>query len=131
MTDAADEGAAAPWLFKVDEADEYYFEEGCHILELLNDPADPDLSIARARVPAGVTTRWHSLEGTVERYLIQSGVGCVEVGNAPARTVGPGHVVLIRPGERQRIHNPGPGALVFLAICSPRFRPERYVDIED
>ncbi len=129
MTGPAGEVAASPWLFQADEADEYFFEEGCHILELLNDPADPDLSIARARVPAGVTTRWHTLEGTVERYLIQAGVGRVEVGDAPAQTVGPGHVVLIRPGEPQRIHNPGPADLVFLAICSPRFRPEHYRDI--
>ena len=118
-------------VFEADEGSEYHFEEGCYILELLNDPADPDVSIARARVPAGVTTRWHVLDGTVERYLVQEGEGRVEVGDAPARIVTPGHVVLIPPGERQRIHNPGPGDLVFLAICSPRFRPENYRDIED
>ena len=30
------------------EADEYYFDEGCFILELSNSPADPKMSIARA-----------------------------------------------------------------------------------
>jgi hypothetical protein len=32
--------------------------EGCLIVELPNDPDDPDVSIARARVPSGVTTKW-------------------------------------------------------------------------
>ena len=119
------------FLFQSAESDEYYFEEGCHILELLNDPRDPAVSIARARVPVGVTTRWHELEGTVERYLIQSGVGRVEVGDAPARDVGPGDVVLIPAGVRQRIHNPGPESLVFLAVCSPRFEARNYRDLGD
>jgi mannose-6-phosphate isomerase-like protein (cupin superfamily) len=112
------------------EAGEYWFEEGCHILELLNDPADPDLSIARARVPAGGTTRWHRLRDTVERYLVQSGQGLVEVGTAAPRRVGVGDVVLIPAGERQRIHNPGPDDLVFLALCTPRFETANYMEDE-
>jgi hypothetical protein len=36
--------------------DEYFFAEGCHILELSNTPEDPDVSIARARVAPGVIT---------------------------------------------------------------------------
>ena len=40
------------------EAEEYYFEEDCFILELSNSPADPDVeSIARVRVKPGVTTK--------------------------------------------------------------------------
>jgi hypothetical protein len=35
---------------------EYYFEEGCFITELSNSPQYPDLSVARARVPVGVTS---------------------------------------------------------------------------
>ena len=131
MSSTPRESGDPSWLFHSHDDDEYYFEEGCYILEQLNDAADPDVSIARARVPVGVTTRWHSLEGTVERYLIQQGEGQVEVGDIPARRVGPGDVVLIRPGERQRISNPGPGELVFLAICSPRFKAENYRDLED
>lgn len=116
--------------FRPDEAEEYWFEEGCHVLELLNDPRDPALSIARARVPAGGTTRWHRLTGTVERYLVQSGEGRVEIGTAAPRRVLPGDLVLIPAGERQRIHNPGPDELVFLALCTPRFESANYVDDE-
>lgn len=116
--------------FHSTEEDEYYFEERCYILEYLNDPRDPGLSVTRARVPAGVVTRWHRLNGITERYLIQQGRGRVGVGDDPVREVGPGDVILIPPMVRQRIENPGPDDLVFLAICTPRFAVESYIDDE-
>lgn len=113
--------------FRRPESAEYYFQEGCHILEHLNDPADPAASIARARVSPGVTTHWHRLTGTTERYFILSGAGTAEVG-AERYEVAPGDVVLIPPGTRQRITNTGEHDLVFLAICTPRFDPANYRD---
>jgi mannose-6-phosphate isomerase-like protein (cupin superfamily) len=109
--------------------DEYYTSEGCHILELSNTPEDEGVSIARARVPPGVTTNWHRLRDTTERYVILQGRGRVEVGGLPPQEVGPGDVVLIPPLCRQRIANVGEGDLVFLAICSPRFTPQCYEEI--
>ncbi|HPR08105.1 MAG: cupin domain-containing protein [Zoogloeaceae bacterium] len=111
-------------------ADEYYFEEGCFITELHNSADDPAVSVARARVPVGVTTRWHVLAGIVERYLIESGEGEVWVGEAPARRVVAGDTVVIAPGQRQRIRNPGAVDLLFLAVCTPRFVPSAYTDVE-
>ncbi len=110
---------------------EYYFVEGCHINELLNTEDDPAVSIARARVAPGVATRWHRLRGIVERYVIVSGTGRVEVGDLPAQEVMVGAVVLIPALCRQRITNTGNEDLVFLAICSPRFQPEAYEDVEE
>lgn len=110
---------------------EFFTEERCHITELSNIEADPDVSIARARVEPGVATRWHRVNGTAERYVILEGVGLVEVGNLPPQKVSYGDVVLIPPSCRQRITNLGKNDLIFLAICSPRFRPEAYEDIED
>lgn len=109
---------------------EFYFEEGCYITELANSSDDPELSVARARVLPGVTTRWHRLRGTTERYVMLEGRGRVEVGEEPAREVGPGEVVRIPPMCRQRITNIGKGDLVFLAICTPRFRRENYEDVD-
>jgi len=109
---------------------EFYTAEDCYINELSNSDADPEASIARARVRPGVTTRWHRLAGITERYVVLSGEGKVEVGNLPAQTVAPGEVVLIPPGCRQRITSLGDEDLVFLAICTPRFRPEAYEDID-
>ena len=116
---------------RVDAGAEYYTDERCDILELSNAPDDPDASIARARVAPGVTTRWHRLKGTTERYVILEGEGRVEVGDEPAARVGPGDVVLIPPMCRQRITNVGKTDLLFLAVCTPRFRPECYEDVEN
>ncbi|HEV8695457.1 MAG TPA: cupin domain-containing protein, partial [Lysobacter sp.] len=105
-------------------AAEYDTQERCYINELSNTAADPEVSIARARVAAGVTTRWHRLRGTAERYVITEGRGLVEVGGLPATDVGVGDVVLIPPECPQRITNTGSTDLVFLAICTPRFLPQ-------
>jgi len=106
-------------------------DERCYILELSNAPDDPDLSIARARVLPGVATRWHRVINTVERYVILDGEGRMEVGDLPPQDVQAGDVVLIPSSVRQRITNTGTDDLVFLAICTPRFRPEAYEDAEE
>lgn len=121
---------------------EFLTREGCWIRELANDPRDPQVSIAEARVDAGVTTRWHRLQGISERYLILEGRGRMELGmglglglgmylgEAAAQTVGPGDVVLIPPGCAQRITALDDGGLRFLAICQPRFEWSAYEDID-
>jgi len=114
-----------------DATQEYFFAEGCFITELSNSCDDPQLSIARARLAPGQTTRWHYLLGTGERYVVLEGSGRVEVHDLPAQSVGAGDVVVIPPEARQRISNIGSNDLVFLAICSPRFTKEVYVDVED
>jgi mannose-6-phosphate isomerase-like protein (cupin superfamily) len=111
-------------------AQEYYFEEGCFINELSNEPADPAVSIARARVLPERITRWHYLRETTERYVIIAGSGLVETAQQLPAPVTAGDVVLIPPGVRQRIRNVGEDDLVFLAICSPRFHPHNYVDCD-
>ena len=108
---------------------EFYTPERCYITELSNTPEDPDASIARARVLPGVTTRWHRLIGTTERYVILSGQGQVEIDDLPPTEVHSGDVVRIPPLCKQRITNTGAEDLVFLAICTPRFQPKVYVEI--
>ena len=111
-------------------AEEYFFEEGCYITELSNSVDDAAVSIARARLAPGKATRWHMLRDTGERYVLLAGHGLVEVGDLQPREVVPGDVVLIPPSTRQRITSVGQEDLIFLAICSPRFTPEVYIDIE-
>ena len=120
-----------PAVIKYSPASEYFFREGCFINELSNRPDDDGLSIARVRVRAGEGTRWHSLNDTIERYVILHGTGMVEIGNLPPQEVGVGDVVYIPAGCRQRIFNPGEGDLVFLALCTPRFVSGCYSDIEE
>jgi len=113
-----------------DPAEEYLFREGCHILELSNSALDSGLSVSRARVGPGVTTRLHRLQGVGERYLVLQGEGWVEVGDLGQR-VGPGDLVLIPPGTPQRIRNLGETDLIFLALCTPRFQDACYQDMEE
>ena len=113
-------------LIKGNGKDEFFIEEGCFILEMWNTPEDGEVSIARARVSPGVTTVFHRLKGTVERYIIMEGTGCVEVGDLPPTEVGAGDVVIIPRSTPQRITNTGNSDLIFLCICTPRFIPEEY-----
>ncbi len=118
-----------PAINKCDLSQEYYFDEGCFITELSNTINDSEVSIARARVEPGVTTKWHYLRGVAERYVILEGVGKVEVGDLDAQEVRAGDVVIIPAGVRQRVSNIGDGSLLFLAICSPRFEKSVYVSM--
>jgi len=126
-----DRGAARPAIRVYDATSETFTSELCHIVEMSNDADDPAASIARARVEPGVTTRWHRLVGTVERYVMIEGRATVEIGDLGPRTLGPGDVVVIPPMVRQRIMNTGASDLVFLAICTPRFRQENYEEIDE
>lgn len=128
MTDQADSMKASIKVYDAEK--EYFFAEGCFINELSNSPDDPDVSIARARLAPGETTRWHYLKGTGERYVIQEGAGLVEVHDLPAHAVAAGDVVVIPPEARQRMSNTGSIDLVFLVICSPPFSAEVYIDAD-
>ena len=107
---------------------EYFFKEGCYIEEWLNTDQHEDLSVARVRVAANTATRRHLLLGTIERYVILSGVGVVTVGSRSWR-VSCSDVVIIAAGESQKIQNQDDTDLIFLAICTPRFRLENYQEL--
>ncbi len=123
--------APAACVKRLDDAREFLTPERCFIAETSNSADDPDVSIARARVRAGETTRWHRLAGTVERYVIVAGSGRVEVGDLDPQTVRAGDVVIIPSMCPQRITAIGSEDLVFLAICSPRYRDANYQDLGD
>lgn len=109
---------------------EYETDERCHIIEVANDSGDEQLSIARARVDAGVTTAWHRLNGISERYIIVSGKGLVEVEDIEATRVEAGDVVRIPAGKAQRIANTGDEQLIFYAVCVPPFSEQAYINLE-
>jgi len=109
---------------------EFPTEERCFILEAWNCPEDPEVSIARARVSPGESTRPHRLRGVVERYVIVEGHGSVILGDAAEEPVGPGDVVVIPAGVSQAIRNPGPRDLVFYCVCTPRFTPDCYESLD-
>lgn len=119
-----------PWLVPGPFPAEFMTDERCSITELLNVDESPEASLAIASVAPGVTTRLHAVADTVERYVIISGEGTVEVDGVTA-PVGPGDRVVIPAGTPQRITATGAELLQFHCICTPRFRPENYIDLDD
>lgn len=104
-------------------------EERCFIMEAWNDPRDPEVSLARARVPRGVATELHRLD-VDERYIVIEGRGRMEIEGTPSREIGPGDVALVPAGKAQRIANVGDGDLLFHCVCTPRFEPRHYHSCE-
>lgn len=123
-------GPDRPAIRRGEAAAESHTEERCHIRELSNTATDAAVSIAQARVSPGTVTRWHRLAGIAERYVVLRGQGRVELEGLPPQFLMPGDVALIPAGCAQRIANTGGDDLVFLAICTPRFVPEAYEDID-
>ncbi|WP_159590198.1 cupin domain-containing protein [Chelativorans xinjiangense] len=109
---------------------EFWTEERCFITELLNAPASPDASLAVARVEPGVTTQLHKLAGTSERYIIRKGQGIVEIDGA-RQPLTVGDQAVVPADAAQRITNTGDGDLEFYCLCTPRFRPDIYVNLEE
>ena len=112
------------------DKDEYYTDENCHILELLNVDSFRDLSLAHARVEPGERTEWHKLRSTVEYYFILEGEGIVELGETFSQLMKKGSFVRIPSLMRQRITNTGKGDLKFLCICTPAFDESNYLRAE-
>jgi mannose-6-phosphate isomerase-like protein (cupin superfamily) len=110
-------------------AKEFATSERCYIIESCNASNDR-LSIARARVEPGVTTKFHCVEGTEERYIIAEGKGRVEIADLAPQEVRPGDVVLIPAGVRQRITNTGSVDLIFYCVCTPPFEQSAYRELE-
>jgi mannose-6-phosphate isomerase-like protein (cupin superfamily) len=107
---------------------EYLTPERCYIAE---NHSDPTVSIARATIKPGVTTKAHHLkEGVQEIYIITSGKGVVKIGNLDPTEVNVGDVVVIPSLTSQKVTNTGSTDLLFYCVCTPRFTEACYVDEE-
>ncbi len=109
---------------------EFWTSERCFILEILNDPAHPKSSLAVARVPPGVTTQLHRLNATEETYIIKKGCGVLEIDGEKSE-LKQSDAIIIPAGASQRISNVGHEDLEFYCLCTPRFSPECYENLED
>jgi len=118
-------------IHRFDASTEFEIDERAFIVEMLGSADDAHCSIARARVKPGISTALHRLDGIVERYVILHGHGEVSIGDAAPETVHALDVVTIADGESQKIRNLSlTDDLVFLCVCTPGFRPEAYVRLE-
>ncbi|WP_336066207.1 cupin domain-containing protein [Nitratireductor rhodophyticola] len=118
------------WFIENTGQAEFWTEERCYITELMNTPASPETSLAIARVEPGVTTQLHSLTGICERYVVRKGEGVVEI-EGVRQALAVGDQAIIPAGAAQRIANTGTEDLEFYCVCTPRFTPETYVNLED
>lgn len=109
---------------------EYYFKEGCFIEEWHNSEQDESMSVARVRVEAKQQTLLHSLKNTTERYVMLQGEAVVTI-DGKSKKVKNKDVVVIAPGQTQKIQNSLDSDLIFLAICTPRFELENYQEEHD
>ena len=116
-------------IFQTDTTKEFYLEERCYITEILNSDLHPDISISKARVEPGVTTKLHRLKNTGEKYYILSGSGLTEV-DGKISEVKTGDLVMIPENVSQRITNIGAVDLIFLCVCTPRFEMENYEEVQ-
>jgi mannose-6-phosphate isomerase-like protein (cupin superfamily) len=114
-------------IVRLKDRTEFATPERCFIVETLSEPA---ISVARARVEPGVTTAWHSVDGTIERYVMAEGHGRMWIGENAPEDVGPGDLVTIPAGTKQRITNIGDRDLVFYCVCTPRFEQKNYRALE-
>ena len=108
---------------------EFWTRERLYITEHMNDPENPRVSLADARVEPGVTTELHRLR-VDEWYVIRQGKGRMEVGGNDPFDVGPGDTVVIPAGVSQCITNIGADDLVFHCVCMPRFTADAFDSME-
>lgn len=111
-----------------DGAAEYWTDERCYITELCNTELLPDASLAIARVEADVTTQLHALRKVTETYIVIEGSGLLEVDGSTMQ-IGPGDQVVIPAGSSQRIAAADTG-IRFYCLCTPRFTPDAYENLE-
>ena len=109
---------------------EFWTDERCFITECLNSGEIEEFSLAIARVRPSVTTQLHCLRDTKEIYIIRKGTGLVLVGQKEFK-VSVGDSVIIPANTPQRITNlSNTEELEFYCLCSPRFVPEVYKNLE-
>ena len=77
-----------------------------------------------------MATQLHALRGTCERYVIIEGEGEVELDRAAPLPLRPLDVVQIPAGVPQWVRNTGTTDLIFLCVCTPRFRQQDYENLE-
>jgi len=99
--------------------------DGSSIRELAGIPAGnaANQSLAEATVPPGGETVEHYHVVSEEIYLFTAGAGRMRLGTEEG-DVRAGDCVVIAPGTRHKLFNPGPEPLVLLCCCSPAYSHE-------
>ncbi len=109
----------------IDSVKPFTTKDGSEIRELLayRNSSIQQQSPAEARLAPGETTTPHCHHRTEEIYCILEGEGLMLVGEQK-RSVGPGDVIAIRPGQVHQLSNTGGGVLKLLCCCAPPYEDD-------
>jgi mannose-6-phosphate isomerase-like protein (cupin superfamily) len=77
-------------------------------------------SLAEIRHPPGSVSTEHYHTEAEEVYFVIDGRGGIRV-DGETRTIGPGDVVVIIPGQRHKVWQEGESDLVLLVTCVPAY----------
>lgn len=98
--------------------------DGSEVRELARPPGTAqNQSLAEATVPPGGETTEHFHRTSEEIYYFVSGEGRMRLGEEED-AVEPGDAVVIPPGTRHKLWNPGTEPLVLLCCSSPPYHDE-------
>jgi len=108
-------------VIRTSELEAFVAPDGSEVRELARPPDETrNQSLAEARVPPGSETVEHFHRTSEEIYHFTAGGGRMRLGDEESR-VRAGETVVIPPGTRHKLQNPGPEELVLLCCCSPPY----------
>lgn len=111
-------------VIRTSELQRFIAPDGSEVRELARPPGEArNQSIAEARVPPGGETNEHFHRASEEIYHFTAGEGRMRLGDeeSPVRA---GETVVIPPGTRHKLWNPGPEELVLLCCSAPPYSDE-------
>jgi mannose-6-phosphate isomerase-like protein (cupin superfamily) len=110
---------------RLEDRESFITADGSSIRELAGIPSGNAInqSLAEATVPPGGETVEHFHRTSEEIYHFVSGTGRMRLGTEEA-DVRAGDTVVIAPGLRHKLFNPGTEPLVLLCCCAPPYSDE-------
>jgi mannose-6-phosphate isomerase-like protein (cupin superfamily) len=110
---------------RLEDRESFITADGSSIRELAGIPSGNAInqSLAEATVPPGGETVEHFHRTSEEIYHFVAGAGRMRLGTEEA-DVRAGDTVVIAPGLRHKLFNPGTEPLVLLCCCAPPYSDE-------
>ena len=107
---------------RLEDRESFITADGSSIRELAGIPSGNAInqSLAEATVPPGAETVEHFHRTSEEIYHFLAGAGRMRLGTEEA-DVRAGDTVVIAPGLRHKLFNPGTEPLVLLCCCAPPY----------
>jgi mannose-6-phosphate isomerase-like protein (cupin superfamily) len=116
---------------RLDQQEPFVTADGSTIREVAGVPSGnaAQQSLAEATVPPGGETIEHLHRASEEIYHFVSGAGRMRLGDTEG-DVREGDTIVVPPGTRHKLWNPGADPLVLLCCCAPPYSHEDTVLLE-